>query len=85
MASSWGAAQYLTFRFIQLLRGLAKSSHEVSSVAWMAAVRQRERALWLAILKIVPWGVSLVVVRWYLCISFVSSCVKLVVGECFVC
>ena len=51
----------------------------------MAAVRQCGRAIWLAILKVGPWGVSLVVAGWYLCISFVSSCMKLVVGECLVC
>ena len=70
---------------MELLRGLAKSSHKVSNVAWMAAVRQRGRDLWLVILKVVPCGVSLVVAGCYLCISFVSSSVKLVVGECFVC
>jgi hypothetical protein len=36
---------------MELLRGLAKSSHVVSNVAWMAAVRQYGRALWLAMLK----------------------------------
>ena len=35
----------------------------------------------MAILKVVLWGVSLVVAGWYLCITFVSSYVKLVVGE----
>ena len=70
---------------MELSRGLAKNSHEVSNVAWMVAVRQCGRALWLAIFKVISWGVSLVMAGWYLCISFVSSCVKLVVGECFVC
>jgi hypothetical protein len=67
------------------MRGLANRSHAVSNVAWMAAVRQCERALWLTILKVEPWWVSLVVVGWYLFISCVSSCVKSVVRECFVC
>ncbi len=70
---------------MELLRGLAKSSHEVSNVAWMGVMRQCGRALWFVILKVLPWVVSLVVAEWYLCISFVSSCVKLVVGECIVC
>ena len=70
---------------MELLRGLAKSPHVVSNVAWMAAVRQCGRALWLAILKDVPRGVSRVVSGWFLFMSFVSSCVKLVIGACFVC
>ena len=45
---------------MELLRGLAKSSYVVSNVAWMAAVRQRGRALWLAIIFLcleMPCGV----------------------------
>ncbi len=38
-----------------MLRGLAKSSHEVSNVEWMALVRQCGRDFWLSILKGVPW------------------------------
>ncbi len=70
---------------MEMLRGLAKSSHEVSNVEWMALVRQCGRDFWLAILKDVPWGVRRVVFGWYLFISLMRYSVKLAVGECCVC
>ncbi len=63
------------------VEGLAKSSHEVSNVEWMALVRQCGRKFWLAILRDVPWGVRQVVFGWDLFKSLMRSCVTLVVGS----
>ncbi len=41
---------------MKMLRGLSKSSHEVSNVEWMALVRQCVRDFWLVILKNVARG-----------------------------
>ncbi len=41
---------------MKLLRGLAKSSHEVANAEWMALARQCGRDFRLAILKDVPLG-----------------------------
>ena len=62
--------------FIELLRGLAKSSHVFSKQLCSAAVSICGIAHWLVVLAMLPCGLRLFVLGWYLCISLVRSCVK---------
>jgi hypothetical protein len=77
--------QYSTFGFMELFNGLAKISKVILKHAWIAEARLCVMAHWLAILDIMPCGLSSLVRGWYLCMRRVRSESNLAEDVCLRC